>query len=84
MTVKELIQTLQEVENQDRLVVCQSDPEGNEFSPLADLWEGAYKAETDWYGEAGMEKLTQQDIEDGYSEEDVLDGVPAIMLVPTN
>ena len=41
MTVKELIEGLQS-EDPDRLVICQKDPEGNGYSPLANWWTGAY------------------------------------------
>jgi hypothetical protein len=84
MTVGELIETLQTYD-QHRLVVCQQDAEGNSFSPLVDVWDGAYLAETTWYGEAGLEKLTKEDIDRGFDEEDVIEnGVPALFLVPTN
>lgn len=37
------------------------------------------------YGTVGLEELTEEDIEDGYDEEDVIpDGQPAIILTPTN
>ena len=82
MTVKKLIEKLQ-MEDPDRLVVCQKDPEGNGYSPLEDWWTGAYRAETTWSGEAGLETLTDENREAGYSEEDVIaDGVPALFLVP--
>jgi hypothetical protein len=84
MTVKELIEKLQ-AEDPDRLVICQKDPEGNGYSPLEDWWSGAYRADSTWSGEAGMESLTDEDRLRGYSEEDVIeDGVPALFLVPVN
>lgn len=84
MTVKELIQELQK-ENPNRLVVCQKDPEGNGYSPLSSWWTGDYRAETEWYGEAGLEKLTPEDLKAGFTEEDIIfDGVPALFLVPVN
>jgi hypothetical protein len=82
MTVKELIKGLQS-EDPDRIVIFQKDPEGNGYSPLANWWAGAYKAETTWCGEAGMDKLTDDDMASGYTEEDVLEGgVPALFLYP--
>lgn len=82
MTVKELIERLQQ-EDPERLVVIQKDAEGNAPSPLEGWWPGAYRAETTWSGEAGLDKLTAQDRKEGYSEEDVIeDGVPALFLLP--
>jgi len=84
MTVKELIEELQAVDP-GRLVVMSSDVEGNSHSPLCDLSTGAYAAESTWAGEYGLEKLTPEDEEAGYGEEDVLeDGVPALCLHPVN
>lgn len=84
MKVKELIEKLK-MEDPDRLVVCQRDPEGNGHSPLENWWAGAYRAETSWSGDAGLETLTDEARKAGYSEEDVIeDGVPALFLVPRN
>lgn len=65
MTVRELIAQLQE-EDPDRVVILQSDPEGNSFSPLREVWVGGYRAETPRRGEMGPPS----------------DGVPALVLVP--
>lgn len=84
MTIKEVIEELQ-LEDQDRLVVCQRDGEGNGFSPLADWWTGAYKADSNWSGEAGLEALDDEDRRAGYTDEDVVvGGVPAIFFRPIN
>jgi hypothetical protein len=83
MTVKELIEVL-EGENPDRLVVMSKDSEGNGFSPLADASTESYQASCTWAGEIGIEKLTPELEKDGYTEEDVMDGVPALVLWPTN
>ena len=83
MTVKELIVLLQE-EDQDRIVVMSKDAEGNYYSPLDDMHACAYRAETTWYGEVGLEELTEEDKENGYTEEDVIDGEKAIRLWPVN
>ena len=83
MTVKELIEELQKVD-QNRIVIMSKDAEGNSYSPYRQFWEGAYKAETTWYGDVGLETLTKEDEEQGYTEEDVLDGEPAIILCPIN
>lgn len=81
MTVRELLAQLQQ-EDPDRIVVMASDSEGNSHSPLARLWRGAYKAETTWSGEVGLEKLTKEDRDQGYCEDDVLKGQPALVLRP--
>lgn len=84
MTVKELIDQLSECDP-NRLVVIAKDSGGNGYSPLWKFWEGAYRADTTYSGEMGLEKLTPEDENDGYSEEDVIrDGVPAIVLKAVN
>lgn len=84
MKVKELIEQLQQTDP-EREVIMQKDVEGNGYSPYCEFWEGAYKAETTWYGEAGLEELDQAARDAGYSEEDVIgDGVRAIFLRPIN
>jgi hypothetical protein len=84
MTVKELIEELKK-EDPKRLVVIQRDAEGNGYSPLTGWWLAAYKAENDWSGETGLEKLTAEDRKQGYTKEDVLKGgVPALILCPIN
>ena len=84
MNVKELIEALKQ-EDPNRLVVMSKDSEGNRFSPLAEVATSAYKAETTWCGEIGLEELTEEDIKQGYADEDVVeDGVPALVLWPTN
>ena len=85
MTVQELIDQLQKVENKSRLVVMAKDGEGNGYSPLSDFWEGAYLADTTWSGEVGSEFLTEEDRNRGYDEEDILEGgEPALILCPVN
>lgn len=87
MTVKELIEQLSNVANQDRVVVLQKDSEGNGYSPLYSLEHGAYRAESTWSGEVGLEAedLNDELREQGFSEDDVIkDGVPALVLVPVN
>jgi hypothetical protein len=82
--VKDLINELKKTDP-ERLVIMSKDAEGNSYSPLSDWWEGAYRAETTWYGEVGLEELTDDFKEAGYGEEDVIeDGVPALILCPVN
>lgn len=83
MTVKELIEELKK-EDGDRIVVLQKDAEGNGYSPYEECYTAAYVAETTWYGEVGLEELTDDFRQQGYGEEDVLDGQPALILRPVN
>ena len=76
MTVKELIKKLQK-EDPNRIVVLSIDEEGNGFKELADVQTASYQD-----GETGLEKLTPELKKQGYSEEDLLDGTPAIVLWP--
>jgi hypothetical protein len=86
MTVEQLIAQLQAFEGH-RLVVMAKDSEGNDFSPLDEVYgkNQAYRAESTWSGDARFETLTPELANQGYGEEDVIsDGVPAIVLWPTN
>lgn len=83
MTVKELIELLK-LESDDRLVVMSKDGEGNDFSPLADYSTASYVADSTWSGEIGLERLTPELRKQGYSEDDVKHGIPALVLWPTN
>lgn len=83
MTVSELIEKLAGFDG-SRLVVMSKDAEGNSYSPLSDFSTGAYAAESTWSGEVGLEALTDESRADGYSEEDVVDGVSALVLWPVN
>jgi len=83
MTVANLIEDLKK-EDPNRIVICSADAEGNNYTPLAGFYTAAYKAETTWCGAVGMEKLTKEDVDRGYGEEDVMvDGVPCVVLKPT-
>lgn len=74
MTVKELIIKLQEMD-QDRIVVVSSDSEGNSFRRIADICIGNYSC-----CEFGLDILTEEDIENGYTEEDCIEGESAVCL----
>jgi hypothetical protein len=83
MTVQELIDELNKIENKDRQVIMAKDAEGNGYSPLSSFWLGAYRAETTWCGDVGFESV--DDLEEGYDEEDVIDdGEPAVILCSVN
>lgn len=63
------------------------DSEGNGHSPLAGSWLAVYVPNSTWSGAVYMRELTEQDLADGYTEEDMYDGtdgVPAVVLTPTN
>jgi len=83
MTVGELLQQL-ENEDPESLVVMAKDSEGNSYSPLSSFWTGAYKADSTWSGEVGFSELTPELEEAGYDEEDIIEGVKAVILCPTN
>ena len=53
MTVSELIAELQKADG-DRQVILAKDTEGNAYSPLDYLWEGAYRPYSGWAGEVGL------------------------------
>lgn len=86
MKVKDLIKELKDADP-EREVIMQKDAEGNGYSPLADFWEGNYFAETTWFGECYIEKLTDELIQKGFSDEDLgpKEGqVSALILCPVN
>lgn len=84
MKIRELIKLLEQ-EDGDKLVIMSSDGEGNRFSPLCDFGStDTYKADSTYSGEMGYSKLTPELIKKGYGEEDILDGVPALVFYPTN
>lgn len=92
MKIKELIELLQQIEDQDALVVMSRDSEGNSFSPLAEPdynenWR--YFPDSTWSGEMQMTKLTDEWIEQGFTDEDVVEdtkgrSVSAVVLWPVN
>lgn len=84
MNVKELKELLEKF-NDDDIVIVSKDGEGNGYSPLATAEEVSYEAECTWSGLVGIRELTDEHIDVGYTEEDLLEnGVDAIVLWPTN
>ena len=84
MKVKELKKLLEKVDD-DYIVIMAKDAEGNGFSPLAELGDSyCYLANSTWSGEIGFKTLTLELIKEGYSEEDIIDGEPALVLWPIN
>jgi len=78
-TVKELIELLQGFDP-NALVIMQRDPEGNGYAPLSGAEDnGAWDARDREYGYANLTEELQQR---GYSEEDCIDGAPAVVLWP--
>jgi len=83
LTVESLIDILRQF-NPERVVIIAKDPEGNEYSPLSEVTTAAYVPETSWYGVIGLEELTEDFEGLGYTVEDVVDGIPCIILDPIN
>ena len=80
MTVNELIELLQTFDPR-ALVIMQRDPEGNGYSPLSGAEDnGAWDHEE---GEYGYAKLTLDLEEQGFSQEDCIQGQPAVVLYPS-
>lgn len=85
MTVQELINKLNAIEDKTRIVILQKDVEGNGFSPLRGIDDNStYAADNTWSGEVGVQTLTEELIKRGFSEEDQNDGVPCLVLYPIN
>ena len=79
MTVEELISQLSRLDPQ-ALVILQRDPEGNGYAPLSGAeGNGAWDNDEREYGYA---RLTPELEKRGYSEEDCIEGVPAVVLWP--
>lgn len=87
MTVAELVQVLSHFDPTDLLVMAK-DAEGNDFSPLMLVEDGMYRAHSTWSGEIGLRVLTDDEREQGFTEDDIGDSedgyVPCVILWPTN
>ena len=87
MKVKELIAKLSKLP-ENALVVCCSDTEGNNYSPLSDIDYNksfGYAPENSWSGEMTLRKLSKKLKDEGYSKDDVNeDAVEAVFLIPAN
>ena len=82
MTVKELKELLEQC-NDDDVVVVSSDEEGNSYRKLSTVSADLYACEGSYNVEIGLRKLTPSLEEEGYSEEDVLEGgSPCVVLWP--
>jgi len=76
VTVKELQKLLLDLPD-DALVVMSRDAEGNGHSPLANVWDGFYKADTTWFGSA----YDQRDISECGLDVSMM--VKAVVFSPT-
>lgn len=77
MKAKDLIKILET--DPERLVVLSCDEEGNRYSE----WDGFSSKMKYEDGEIGLEKLTPEDEQRGYSDEDVMrGGKKAFVLYP--
>lgn len=80
MKVKELIKLLGKA-NPDAVVIMSKDSEGNRFSELCEVvtenygWDEQNK-------DVGIAKLTDEHKKAGYKKDNVMDGIPAILLWP--
>lgn len=84
ITVGDLITQLQQYDA-TRVVIMQKDGQGNGYRPLASIDDNAlYEAEATWRGAVGLERLTDELIARGYTQEDVGVGVRCVVLYPVN
>ena len=80
MKVKKLIKALRDFD-QDAVIILAKDPAENAHSPLCDMWFGSYSAKR---GIVGLQELTEELAAEGYTEDDVLKGKKAVILIPEN
>jgi hypothetical protein len=77
--IKDLMRELASL-NQERIIVLQSDPEGNFYSPCLGMDENcAYHK-----GDVRKQQLLPQDIKRGFTEEDLApkEALPCVVLHP--
>jgi hypothetical protein len=86
-TVKEFIEELQKYP-EDYVVITSRDAEGNGFSPVADLGDGAYVPNSSYSGDLALLRLTPELKREGYTEEDLPDpndtSFPCVCIWPIN
>lgn len=79
MNVKEMIEQLEKIENKERIVVIQIDPEGNGFRRAHGVDDNARFKD----GACKLQHLTDEDKRNGFTELDVMDdGEPALVVWP--
>lgn len=82
-TVKDLIAMLQTLD-QDTILICSKDAEGNSYSPFSSIGDGYYYVpETTWSGD--VYHIEDKDEYDAEEWDDILsEGKPAVVIWPTN
>lgn len=84
MKVKELRELLENC-NDDDLIVMSKDAEGNTFTLLSDIDSDSYVYDSQgWWGDVYLRELSDDDLCNGYTEEDLGPGENCIILWPTN
>lgn len=79
VTVKELIARLSELDP-DAVVIMQRDREGNGYAPCEGAeGNGAWDDEEQEYGYAALTPALE---EKGFGQEDIIAGVPAVVIWP--
>lgn len=82
MKAKELIELLQRVDPETEIVVSR-DSEGNGYNKLGSVNVDEYAFRPDGHEvEIGLRTLTKELERQGYSDEDVLDGTPCVVIWP--
>lgn len=82
MKVKELIEQLSQADP-EKFVIISRDGEGNGYSDLADVSINNNSWNFDGYESSlGLEYLTPILEGQGYTEEDIIEGIPVVVLWP--
>lgn len=79
MKLREFIALFDE-EDMDREVLVSTDNEGNGYRKFSGYGINSYDDSNQYNLEIGLEELTPELKKQGYSEEDVLEGKPCIVL----
>ncbi|MGG6264174.1 hypothetical protein ACQ4M3_01155 [Leptolyngbya sp. AN03gr2] len=61
-------------------MILSSDAEGNRYSPLCQVDVGAWNSN---FQNVELLELTEADVANSYTEEDVIDGQKAVILYPS-
>ncbi len=83
MKVRELIELLEE-EDPEAEVVLSRDSEGNDYSPVAEVDDGVYEAETTWNGQFYSNPGEDMDAAQEADWHEVRENPQALCLWPTN
>ncbi len=85
ITVKDLRDALTGLPD-DMPVILQKDSEGDGYSPCAgcDGKNSSYAADSTCSGNVGFTRLTDDEKNDGYDEDDVVEGMHCFLLWPVN